>query len=199
MAANRSRTPRPLQEAGRRADARARTARLRVLDDSAPISSFRASIALSAATDSVREALPTSVTRVERDKGWTALPANERVWTYRAEGSPPPPPRLQLFPPGKVLGRGFGIIELADAEAAYRASVELPIAANQPHYLVLQARNIPTGANAALDVPPGTLVHETVHDDGSHEWDLDAPAGASTTFRATVTLRFTVKGNTLIA
>ena len=132
--------------------------------------------------------------RVERDKGWTAVLTNDRVWTFQSDGSQAPP-RLQLFAPTGGRSRGFGSIEIAGSEAVYRTTFEADLTANRPHHIVLQARGLPKGIDATLDVPPGTLVHEGEGDEGSREWDLDVPASAGAGFRCSLVMKFPAKGS----
>ena len=131
--------------------------------------------------------------RVERDKGWTAVLTNDRLWSFQAEGNQPPP-RLQLFPPVAVSTRGVGLVELSGFEAAYRISLDAVLPTDRPHHLALTVRKLPPGAVASLDAPPGTLVHETLNEEGSREWDLDVPAGSTPAFRSALIVKFAAKG-----
>lgn len=131
--------------------------------------------------------------RVERDKGWTPVPTSVRGWAFQSETAPPPL-RLQVFPPTSGTARGFALLEISGPDLVYRGTVEIPIAPNRPHHLVLRAGGLPTGANATLDVPPGTLVHETANGDGGREWSLDIPASMAAVFRAALAVRFAAKG-----
>ncbi|HEY2910106.1 MAG TPA: hypothetical protein VGI99_07660, partial [Gemmataceae bacterium] len=133
---------------------------------------------------------------VDRDKGWTTLPSAERAWAFQSIGGQAPP-RLHLFPPSSGASRGFAIVERTGSGIAYRAAVEMPIPANRPQHLVLQASGLPTGVRLLLDVPPGVGVREMTLERGSRQWSLDVPASPATLFRATLAMQ--LPGNGRIA
>ncbi|HEY3788423.1 MAG TPA: hypothetical protein VGL71_06180, partial [Urbifossiella sp.] len=131
--------------------------------------------------------------RVDRDKGWKPLAAKDRSGIFQSEGNLPPP-HWQFFPPVPGAANGFDLIEVTGSEVIDRSAVEMAIAPNRPHHLVLRAAGLPSGANAALEAPPGTIIHEEAKTDGMREWSLDVPGGPATMFRATLTIRFVAKG-----
>jgi hypothetical protein len=130
--------------------------------------------------------------RVERDRGWAALPSDDRrEWAFRSDGSVVPP-RLLLYSPRGGPARGFGMVELTGDTATYRATVEVPLRAGRPHHLVLRAAGLPPGATVELDTPPATVAIDCVNTATHREWDLDVPASTVGPFRASVVVRFPV-------
>ncbi|MFO0803356.1 MAG: hypothetical protein U0791_09580 [Gemmataceae bacterium] len=125
--------------------------------------------------------------RVDRDQGWRTLASEDREQVFQCDGSLPAP-KVQVFPPGNAVARGFAMLEFAGGVIAMRASLEVAATAGQPHHFVLQAKLLPGGVSPTIDVPPGTIVREHKDQDGSMTWDLDVPASAATTFRATLGL-----------
>jgi len=136
--------------------------------------------------------------RIDRDKGWTALPSAERAWVFQSGNGGQAPPRLNLFPPSSGAPRGFAIVERTGSGIAYRAAVEMPVPANRPQHLVLHASGVSTGVRLTLDVPPGVGVREMTLERGSRQWSLDVPASAATLFRVTVAMQLPGHGKVVL-
>jgi hypothetical protein len=131
--------------------------------------------------------------RIDRDKSWRAVASEDREQAFQCDGSSPAP-KVQVFPPGNAVARGIALLEFAGGAIAMRAALEIAATAGQPHHFVLQAKHVPPGPSPILDVPPGTIVRERKDKDGSITWDLDAPAGTATTFRAMLGLSLPARG-----
>jgi hypothetical protein len=131
--------------------------------------------------------------RVDNDKEWRSTSDSGRERVYEAD-SLIPPPQVQLVPPGTATARGFGLVESNGTTLLYRAALEIPVAANEPHHLVLQLGSVPAGAVPVLDAPPGTVVRERKEADGSLSWSLDVPPSSTSRFRATLTMPLPAKG-----
>jgi hypothetical protein len=131
--------------------------------------------------------------QVERDASWRAVASEEREQVFQSDGASPPI-RARVFPPSTAAARGFAMLEFNGGTFSMRTAAEIAVEPGQPHHFVLQVNGLPAGSAPSLDVPPGTIVRERKAPAGSAAWDLDAPAGAATTFRATLALMLPARG-----
>lgn len=129
--------------------------------------------------------------RVERDRGWTALPRAGRGQAYRAESVPAAPPQWVFYPPRVNLppSTGFGTVEVTSAGVVYRVVRVQPTAKGRPGHYVLRVSDLDPAAVVEPAFPDSVRASPITTTGPVREWDLDEPAGSGEPVRVEVVVR----------
>jgi len=128
--------------------------------------------------------------RVERDRGWAAVPTPGRALSYHSE-APLPVPLWSFFTPraNAPAAVGFGRVEIGAEGVVYRVHHVHPLLRARPAHLVLRVSRLTSGASVEPTAPEGVHITPLTTTGPIREWDLDVPAGTGEALRTEVLVR----------